>query len=253
MTFIVHTGDAIEVMGALLPDSIGAVVADLPYGTTQNKWDSRIDLAAFWAACWRLLPRRGPVICTAAQPFTSALVMSQIKAFRYDLVWEKTAATGHLNAKRAPLRAHESVLVFCRTGAPYYPQKTDGHRPINSFHRKSCKSTNYGKQRENIAGGGATDRFPRSVQVFASDKQKSAISPTQKPVALMRWLLLTYTQPDQLILDPTCGSGSTGVACIQTGRRFIGIESDPVMAERARQRIAAEVANGRQQNIGGVA
>lgn len=242
------TGDAVEVMGSLQAQSIGAVIADLPYGTTQNKWDSRIDLPAFWASCWRLLPRCGPVICTAAQPFTSALVMSQIKTFRYDLVWEKTAATGHLNAKRAPLRAHESVLVFCRTGAPYHPQKTDGHAPVHSYTKRNGDGTNYGKTKV-VSGGGSTLRYPRSVQVFASDKQQVAISPTQKPVALMRWLLLTYTKPDQLILDPTCGSGSTGVACVQTGRRFIGIESDPVMAENARRRIADEIAKGVQESI----
>lgn len=228
-------GDAIEVMKTI--KHVDAVFSDLPYGTTQNVWDSIIDLAAFWKECWRMLPVSGPVLCCSAQPFTSMLVMSQLKNYRFDWIWEKTAATGHLNAKKAPLRAHESVLVFCRKGAPYYPQKTTGHKPTNTFLHKSCDNTCYGKQRKNIAGGGSTERYPRSIQVYASDKQKRKLHPTQKPLAWMRYLIRTHTRPGQLVLDPTCGSGTTLLACLLEGRKFIGIEKDPVMHRKAVERL----------------
>ncbi len=234
---IIH-GEALTVMPTI--PRVHAVFADLPYGTTQNPWDCVIDLEAFWRECWRMLPIGGPVVCNAAQPFTSALVMSQPKAFRYDWVWEKTAATGHLNAKRCPLRAHESVLVFCRKGAPYYPQKTKGHPPVNSYTKHTGDGSNYGATKKGIKGGGSTERYPRSVQVFASDKQKEALHPTQKPLALMRYLVRTYTRPGQTVLDPTCGSGTTLLACVLEGRSYIGIEKDAEMCKRAKKRVAEQ-------------
>lgn len=228
-------GDAIETMKTIT--AVSAVFADLPYGTTQNIWDSVIDLHDFWQECWRLVPKTGPVICNAAMPFSATLVMSQPSAFRYDWVWEKTMATGHLNAKRCPLRAHESILVFCRQGAPYYPQKTTGHPPVNSFTKHRGAGSNYGKTTIGIRGGGSTERYPRSVQVFPSDKQHVALHPTQKPLALMRYLVRTYTLPGQTVLDPTCGSGTTLLACALEGRSYIGIESDPLMHRVAQQRL----------------
>lgn len=228
-------GDASDVMPSI--KEVHAVFADLPYGTTQNAWDTPIDLPVFWRECWRILPERGPVVCNAAEPFTSALVMSQPANFRHDWIWEKTAATGHLNARRCPLRAHESVLVFCRKGAPYYPQKTTGHPPVNSYTKHRDDGPNYGATKIGIKGGGSTERYPRSVQVFASDKQRSALHPTQKPLALMRYLVRTYTLPGQVVLDPTCGSGTTLLACALEGRSYIGIESDPIMHRIAVERL----------------
>ena len=233
-------GDCFAHMRSLPAHSVHAVFADLPYGITQNAWDTPIDLQAFWEECWRILPPNGPVICNAAQPFTSALVMSQVKYFRHEWVWQKTAATGHLNAKHQPMRAHESIIVFCRKKSPYYPQKTSKHTPVHSYTKHTSDGKNYGKTKLGIQGGGSTDRYPLSVQTFSSDKQKSALHQTQKPLALMWYLVRTYTTVGQTILDPACGSGTAIVAALLECRQAIGIESDPDICRVAQERVVQQ-------------
>jgi DNA modification methylase len=235
-----HVGDALELMAKLPPSSFDLILADLPYEVTQNAWDSRISMYEFWSECWRLLVPGGPVICTAIQPFTSVLVTSQPKMFRHAWVWEKAQATGHLNANRAPMRAHEDVLVFCRRAPQYFPQKTTGNKLSHAATRGNKNdSSNYGATRKEIAYRPTTERFPRSVIKFPSDVRKNPISPTQKPVALMEYMLSTYSKPGCRVLDPTCGSGTTGVACIKTGRDFIGFDSDANIIEKAKARLSA--------------
>jgi len=217
MTIELIEGDCLEIMRELPDASIDMVLADLPYGTTQNKWDSVLPLAELWAAYWRVC--RGAVVLTASQPFTSALVMSAPDTFRYAWVWRKSEATGHLNAKRMPMKAHEDVLVFSKAPAPYHPQ---GLIPYGKMTRRGSNGSNFGVSgTENFQ---EFTNYPRSVLEFAGDK--GAEHPTQKPVALMEYLIRTYTNEGDTVLDNTMGSGTTGVACANTGRNFIGIEKD---------------------------
>jgi site-specific DNA-methyltransferase (adenine-specific) len=218
--------------------SIDLVLTDPPYGTTACKWDSVIPVEPMWSNILRLAKAHAPIVFTAAQPFSSTLVVSQLELFKYEWVWEKTAATGHLNAKHQPLRAHESVLVFCRGRCKYVPQKTLGHKPVNKYTKRTGDGDCYGATRIGISGGGSTERYPRSVQVFPSDKQRSALHPTQKPLALMEYLIATYTSPGDTVLDFSMGSGTTGVACKRLARNFVGIEINSEYFEIAKSRIA---------------
>lgn len=228
-------GDCLERMKEVESGTVNAVIADMPYGTTQCKWDSVLDLAAVWCELERLITENGVVILTAAQPFTSILTCSNLKLFKYDLVWDKPAGTGFFNAKKMPLRNHESILVFYKKLPTYNPQMTHGHerktatkRDVNSeCYGKAMKTTQYD----------STSRYPRSIQRFSSDKQKSNLHPTQKPVALMEWLIKTYTNEGDTVLDFTMGSGTTGVAAKNLNRSFIGIELDQSYFDIARERI----------------
>ena len=233
-------GDCLERLPELPAASVDLILADLPYGTTACKWDSVIPFGPLWAQYKRLLKGGGAVVLTAAQPFASALVLSNPKDYRYDWIWEKTTPTGHLNAKRQPMRAHEHVLVFCATAPPYFPQKTIGHarKTANNVDRAKKLSNVYGAQ-QGVTSYTSTERYPRSVLKFSTDKQKSAPHPTQKPVALMEYLIHTYTKEGETVLDNVMGSGTTGVACVNTGRRFIGIERNENYFEVASTRINA--------------
>ncbi len=199
------------------------VLADPPYGITRNAWDRELDLQRLWPELCRVAKPSAAIVLCAAPPFDKRLAVSNLASYRYDWVWEKSNATGHLNAKRQPLRAHEYLLVFYREPPTYNPQKTTGHKPVNSFYTRHSGS-NYGAAAAYRSGGGATDRYPRSVLRFASDKQKDSRHSTQKPLALMRYMVRTYTNDGDTVLDFCAGSGTTGRACEAEGRRFIGIE-----------------------------
>lgn len=223
-------GDCLDLLPSVPDGSVDMVLTDLPYGTTKNHWDSIIDLDLLWPELLRVTKWNAPIVMTAQMPFTALLVMSQPKLFRHHWIWEKTNATGHLNANRAPMKAHEDVLVFSK-GAPYYdPQKTTGHaRKVSTAeHRRNSKlSSNYGEYEPN--GYDSTERYPRSVQVFASDKQKTKLHPTQKSVALFEYLLKTYSRPGDLVLDVAAGSGTTAIAARNLNRDFILMEKDEDM------------------------
>lgn len=228
-------GDCMERMSDIPDGSIDLILADLPYGTTQCKWDSIIPLVPLWTHYRRVIRKRGAIVLTAMQPFTSALVMSNPDWFLYEWIWEKGNATGFLNAKKAPLRAHESVLVFCDGQPTYNPQMTHGHaRKTNK--RKTVNSECYGKSLQ-LTEYDSTSRYPRSVQFFSSDKQRANLHPTQKPLALMEYLVRTYSNPGERVLDNAMGSGTVGVACAIAGREFTGIEKDPVHFGTAERRI----------------
>lgn len=221
-------GDCLEVMRSMPEGSIDMILCDLPYGITRNKWDSVIPLDDLWMEYGRICS--GPIVLTASQPFTSALVMSNAKWFRHNWVWKKTAATGHLNAKRMPMKQHEDVLVFSRDSPTYNPQ---GLVPYNKVTRRGNNGTNFDDSgKENFQ---EWTNYPRSVLEFSNDAK--SVHPTQKPVALMEYLIKTYTNGGDVVLDNCMGSGTTGVACINTGRRFIGIEKDDVYFEIAKNRI----------------
>ena len=232
-------GDCLEVMKGIPDGVVDLVLCDLPYGTTQNKWDTVIPFTALWDQYHRIC--KGPVVLTASQPFTSALVMSNLGEFRHEWVWEKNKASGHLNANRRPMQAHEDVLVFCRTQPPYNPQKTDGHEPGHQA-KRAKQSSNYGVA-ESTEYGGSTLRYPRSViriPVINNDAPDKT-HPTQKPVLLMEYLIYTYSNEGDLVMDNCMGSGTTGVACTTTKRRFLGIEREANYFDIACARIKAVV------------
>lgn len=231
-------GDCLERMGEIPDCSVDMVLADPPYGTTACKWDSVIPLDQMWVQLNRIIKPNGVIVITAAQPFTSVLVCSNLGMFKYDWVWEKPSAKGHLNAKKQPMRAHESVLVFYNKQPTYNPEMTDGHVRKVSFKRKELNSDVYNKNTSDVSYD-STKRYPRSVQLVKQDTQKSSLHPTQKPVALMEYLIKTYTKEGDFVLDFTMGSGTTGVACANTWRKFIGIELDLNYFNIALERIEA--------------
>lgn len=232
--FELMQGDCLELMKQIPDNSVDMILCDLPYGTTQNRWDKIIDLDALWSQYERICS--GPIVLTAQTPFDKVLGASNIKLLKYEWVWEKTHPTGYLNAKRAPMKAHENVLVFYKSQPIYNPIKTIGHKRKTSTKRHDLTET-YGKQTFDELPYDSTERYPRSVLVFPSDKQTSKLHPTQKPVALMEYMIRTYTNEGMTVLDNCMGSGTTGAACANTGRNFIGIEMDEKYFEIAKNRV----------------
>ena len=239
-----YNGDCLEVMKNIANKSIDMILCDLPYGTTILNWDKRLDLNKLWQQYERIIKDDGAIVLFAQTPFDKLLGCSNLKLLRYEWIWEKTQATGHLNSKKMPLKAHENILVFYKKRPTYNPQMSTGHKPVNSF-KKTKENQNrtqfYRLQNREFSGGGSTERFPRDVLKFASDKQKEAYHPTQKPVLLMEYLIKTYTNEGEKVLDNCMGSGSTGVAAINTGRKFIGIELEKKYFDIAEKRINGEI------------
>ncbi len=219
-------GDCLELMKSIPDGSVDLVLTDLPYQTTQNSWDSMIDLEEMWVQLKRICKPNTAKLMFAQTPFDKILGCSNLKELKYEWIWEKTTATGHLNAKKMPMKAHENILVFYKSLPTYTPQKTTGHKPANSYTKHQDDGSNYGETKVGISGGGQTDRYPRSVQVFKTDKQKVSLHPTQKPVALLEYLIKTYSNENETVLDFTAGSMSTAIACINTNRNGIMIEKD---------------------------
>lgn len=232
-------GDCLERMREVKTGTVDMILCDLPYGTTCCKWDVVIPFKQLWEQYERVIKDNGAIVLFAAQPFTSLLASSNLKLFRYEWIWEKPSATGFFNAHFQPLRAHENILVFYKAKPTYNPMKTFGHER-KTAKRKDIGSEHYGKQ-VNIKSYDSTERYPRSVQLFSKDKKKSNLHPTQKPVALCEYLIRTYTNEGETVLDNTMGSGTTGVACVNTGRSFIGIEQEKKYFEIAQKRMAQAV------------
>lgn len=241
-------GDCIELMKNIPEKSIDLILCDMPYGTTKNRWDTVLPLDKLWNEYKRI--SRGAIILAAQTPFDKLLGASNLPMLRYEWIWEKTHPTGHLNAKRAPMKAHENLLVFYDRQPTYNPIKTSGHKRISATRRHNGEdSTTYGMQNFSSLEYDSTERYPRSVITFASDKQRIALHPTQKPVALMEYMIRTYTNERDLVLDNCMGSGTTGVACINTNRRFIGIEKDEKYFEIASNRINEALSNHEANKI----
>jgi len=237
--FTLMHGDCLELLKTLPSESIDMILCDLPYGTTCCSWDVIIPLEPLWAEYERVIKPNGAIVLFAAQPFTSILACSNLKLFRYEWIYEKPAATGFMNAKKQPMRAHENILVFYKRQPTYNPIKTHGHKR-QTAKRRDIGSEHYGKQLK-IQAYDSTERYPRSVQIFSSDKQKQAFHPTQKPVAICEYLIRTYTNPGETVLDNTMGSGTTGVACVNTGRKFIGMEQKQEYFDIAHERLTAAI------------
>nr|WP_244502180.1 site-specific DNA-methyltransferase [Terriglobus roseus] len=210
------------------------VLTDLPYGTTQNPWDSVIPMEQLWAAWKRVCKPGAPIVLFTQQPFTTTVAASNLKQLKSEWIWEKPQGTGFLNANRYPLKNHENILVFCDRMPPYNPQKSFGHGTYTTGRGK--KTENYGtfQNQETFCTDGS--RYPKTVLAFNPEKGHH---PTQKPVPLLEYLIKTYTEPGMTVLDCTMGSGSTGVAALNSGRSFFGIERDEAYFLVAEARIAA--------------
>jgi DNA modification methylase len=228
---IIH-GDCLEVMQEIPDRFVDMILCDLPYGTTACKWDTVIPFEPLWAQYERIIKTNGAIVLFGSEPFSSALRMSNIKNYRYDWVWVKSRKTGFLNAKKRPLPNHENVLVFYNSRCIYNPQmKVVKER----FVSRSGEYQGYGKHFPlNSSNGGK--QYPFSVIEFQSISHP--VHPTQKPVALFEYLIKTYTNEGETVLDNCIGSGTTAIACINTGRNYIGIEKDETYYDIAVKRIA---------------
>jgi len=273
-----YNGDCLEVMNQIDDKSIDLICTDLPYGqTARNKWDTVIPFCDYvkikgntyyendvfkisgvlnknmeytkkwfdenkktglWTHYKRIIKDNGAIVLFANGMFTADLMKSNEKMWRYNLVWQKTQPTGHLNAKRMPLRSHEDICVFYKKLPTYNPQKTTGHkRKVSTAKNKmNCKKTlNYGEY--NLTSYDSTERYPTSVWTFSKDIQKSAIHPTQKPVALIEKIIKTYSNENEIVLDSCAGSMTTAIACINTHRQYICIEKDKDIFESGKERV----------------
>lgn len=231
-------GDCLDLMDNLPDNSIDMVCCDMPYGTTNCRWDTPLDLQRMWAQYRRIAKENAAIVLFAQTPFDKVLGCSNLPWLRYELVWEKTHPTGHLNAKKMPMKAHENILVFYNKLPTYNPQKTSGHVRKTAVKRRDDTPV-YGEQDFVDLPYDSTERYPRSVLIFPSDKQRSALHPTQKPLALIEWLIATYTNAGDMVLDNCMGSGTTGEACKSLGRRFVGIELDETYYRTAVARCTA--------------
>lgn len=233
-------GNCLEKMPEIPEHCVDMILCDLPYGVTaRNKWDIVIPFAPLWKQYLRVAKKNAAIVLTATQPFASQLILSNPKMFRYDLIWEKNKKTGFLNANRMPLRAHEHILVFYRSLPTYHPQKTSGHKPVNSYTKHTSDGFNYGETKRGLSGGGQTDRYPTSILQFpvVNNDSKDKFHSTQKPVELFEYLIRTYTDEGMAVLDNCLGSGTTAIAAIKSKRNYIGIEMDETYYYMAKERI----------------
>lgn len=226
-------GSCLEVLEELPDGFVDLVLTDLPYGTTACKWDSVIPLDALWKQLHRLAKRDTAFIFTAQQPFTWQLCASNPEEFKYELIWKKPNGTNPFQAKHMPMKKHENVLVFYDMRPDYKPQMEEG-KPYKWNSRRSGGEAGGVTQQKETPIINTGTRFPGSVLEFP---QERGLHPTQKPVALMEWLINSYSQKGAVVLDCTMGSGTTGVACVNTGRRFIGVELDAQYFDLAHKRI----------------
>lgn len=221
----VHMGDCLELMKNISNYSIDMILCDLPYGTTQCKWDTIIPFDKLWEQYERIIKPNGAIVLTGTEPFSSFLRLSNLKLYKYDWVWDKIKGTGFLNAKKQPMRNHEIVSVFYKKQCIYNPQKTFGHIKKKTFRASHLQTEVYGEMKNNYHYN-STERYPRSIQIFSTDTQNSSFHPTQKPISLFEYLIKTYTNENDIVLDNCAGSGTTGLACKNTNRNYILIEKE---------------------------
>jgi len=227
-------GDCLVEMKNIQDNSIDLILTDLPYGVTACKWDSIIPLDQLWIQYKRIIKEDGNIVLTATQPFSSSLVMSNPEWFRYEWIWEKPQGTNPMLAKYQPMKNHEQILVFSKKRSKYYPQMTKGD-PYKAFISDSKQIGEVYGNLKSIHKENNGTRYPKSVKKFKQDRK--GFHPTQKPLTLMKYLIKTYTQENDLVLDNTMGSGTTGVACYQLNRKFIGIELEKKYYDIAQKRI----------------
>ena len=230
-----YNGDCLEIMKNISDKSVDMILCDLPYGTTACKWDVIIPFEPLWGQYNRIIKDNGAIVLFGSEPFSSALRMSNIKNFKYDWIWDKVKPNGHLVAKHRPMQRNENISVFGKGKINYYPIMIERDKPK--------KSKEY--SRTEIMGGSITDdkgktlnkKYPQNILVYSNASQKNKLHPTQKPIPLLEYLIKTYTNEGDVVLDNCMGSGSAGVACVNTNRDFIGIELDKDYFNIAKQRI----------------
>lgn len=224
------------------------ILADLPYGTTACKWDTIIPFYKLWEQYERIIKTNGAIVLTASQPFTSALVMSNPKLFKYEWIWDKVQPTGALTVKKMPMKQHENILIFYKSQPTYNRQMTDRKKEdlrVNAVKNKNNQKTNFGYEHT----GGMIMKYaedydptkvnPKSILTYSKQPTRTKnLHPTQKPIALFEYLIRTYTNENELVLDNTAGSGTTAIACLNTNRQFIVMEQDPNYFEKIKKRVA---------------
>ena len=229
-------GDCLQLMKEIPDGTVDLVLTDPPYGTTACKWDSVIDLELMWEQLKRIIKSNGAIVLFGSEPFSSYLRMSNIGAFKYDWIWDKVKPSGHLNAKRMPMKQHEIISVFGYDSVIYLPVMTEQKERVSKNYT-SNKSDLFGDERQ--VSRVTNLKYPKSILVESNAMQKGKVHPTQKPVQLIEYLIETYTKEGEIVLDFTMGSGTTGVACVNANRRFIGIEKDEGYFKIAQDRIQA--------------
>jgi len=231
-------GDCLEEMKQIKDKSIDMILCDLPYGTTKCKWDTGIPFDKLWEQYERITKDKGAIVLFGSQPFTSALVMSNSKRFKYCWTWDKVTAKGHLVAKIRPMQQTEDIVVFGKGRIKYYPIMEDREKDRKDVDTEYSRTEIMGgevkRKRKKIV---RTKKYPKTILTFSNASQKGKVHPTQKPVALLEYLIKTYTNENETVLDNCMGSGSTGVACVNTNRNFIGIELDEKYFNIAKERI----------------
>lgn len=233
-----YNGDCLEIMKGIPDKSIDMILCDLPYGTTKNKWDTIIEFDDLWEQYKRIIKDNGAIVLFAQGMFTADLMNSNRKMWKYNLVWNKVLTSGFLNANRMPLRSHEDICVFYKKQPLYTPQKTKGKLNHSKGKSKPTTNNNYGEfefidNREKLGDM----KHPKSILTFQKPHPSTMVHPTQKPTELLEMLIKSFTKEGDIVLDNCMGSGSTGVACINTNRRFIGIEKEFDYFEIAKHRI----------------
>ena len=234
--------DCFDVFPDIADGSVDAIIADLPYGTTSCKWDTVLPLDKLWIEYKRIIKPNGAIVLFGSQPFTSVLTCSNLNWFKYALIWDKKSTTGFLNSRKMPLRRHEDILIFAKGVTTYNPAMEVRGTPRNkgSYNKKKGDGDMCYGAFKNVKTFN-NEYFPVSIIEISNAAQKGKQHPTQKPVALMEYLIKTYTNEGETVLDNTMGSGSTGVACSNTGRRFIGIEKEKQYFDIAVKRITDNI------------
>lgn len=226
-------GNCLQLMKNIPDKSIDMILCDLPFNTTRNQWDIAIPLETLWQSYNRIIKDNGAIVLFAQTPFNIILGNSNLKMLKYEWIWEKDNATGFLNAKKMPLKIHENILVFYKKLPLYNPQMRTGFKPYKC--KQGRHSSNYGDYQEGHITESNGERYPIDIVKFNRDKDK--LHPTQKPVALLEYLIKTYTNKNEIVLDNCMGSGSTGIACLNTNRTFIGMELNEDYFNIAKERI----------------
>lgn len=240
MNINLMNGDCLEQMKNIPDNSINLILTDPPYGTTACSWDIVIPFDDMWNELNRIIAPGGAICLFGSEPFSSLLRISNLNSFKYDWIWSKNKGTGHLNAKKMPMKYHEIISVFSNSPITYYPQMTDGHNPMNYAKNKQNNiNSSHGSV---ISNAGSTLRNPRSIIEFKTVNNDGSTDggrfhPSQKPVALLEYFIQTYTKINDTVLDFTMGSGSTGIACVNLERNFVGIEMNEEYFNIAQTRI----------------
>ncbi|MFT4140184.1 MAG: site-specific DNA-methyltransferase [Bacillus sp. (in: firmicutes)] len=231
----IHNEDCLEGMKRIPDKSIDMILCDLPYGTTRNKWDSIIPLETLWKQYERIIKDNGAIVLTAQTPFDKVLGTSNLKLLKYEWIWDKALATGHLNAKKMPMKRHENILIFYKKLPIYNPQMIKGEPYNKGFGH--VYSSNYGKQIDVSHVNETGNRYPTSIILKSNANRRGKFHPTQKPVSLFEYLIKTYTNEGETVLDNCMGSGTTAIACMNINRNFIGFELDEEYWRLANERI----------------